>query len=183
MPGGGQEIVGEQLTRLSQQPNTGLGFALAISLAVALWSTNAGMKALFEAMNVAYDEEEKRGFIKLTLISLAFTLGAIVLLLAIIGVVVIMPLVVRSLGLGGMTELLVKVGSAVVLLLAALVGLSALYRWGPSREEAEWKWITPGAGVRGGRRHDRARCCFPGMSPTSGPTTRPTARSARSSAS
>ncbi len=63
LPSGGQEIIGEQLTRLSQQPNSGLGFALAISVGIALWSTSAGMKALFEAMNVAYDEEEKRGFV------------------------------------------------------------------------------------------------------------------------
>jgi membrane protein len=145
MPGGGQEIVSEQLTRLSEQPSSGLGIALAISLAVALWSANAGMKALFEAMNVAYDEAEKRGFVKLTLTSLAFTLGAIVLLLAIIGVVVVMPIVVESLGLGAMTELVVKIGSAIVLIVAALVALSALYRWGPSRSEAKWKWITPGA--------------------------------------
>jgi len=145
MPGGGKELIGEQLTRLSQQPNAGLGFALAISLALALWSANAGMKALFEAMNVAYDESEKRGFVKLTLTSLAFTLGAIVLLLGIIGVVVVMPLVVESIGLGSLTELVVKIGSAVVLIVAALVGLSALYRWGPSRREAQWKWITPGA--------------------------------------
>jgi membrane protein len=145
MPSGGQEIISEQLTRLSAQPNTGLGFALAISLGLALWSANAGMKALFESMNVAYDEAEKRGFVKLTLISLGFTLGAIVLLLAMIGVVVVMPIVVESLGLGAMTELLVKIGSAIVLIIAALLGLSALYRWGPSRSEAKWKWITPGA--------------------------------------
>jgi membrane protein len=145
LPSGGQEIIGEQLTRLSQQPSSGLGFALAISVGIALWSTSAGMKALFEAMNVAYDEEEKRGFVKLSAIALAFTLGAIVLLLSIIGVTVIMPLVVESIGLGALAELLVKIGSAVLLLLAGLVGLAALYRWGPSRSEAEWKWITPGA--------------------------------------
>ncbi len=145
VPGGGQEIIGDQLTRLSQQPNSGLGIALAISLAVALWSANAGMKALFEAMNVAYDEREKRGFVKLTLTSLAFTVGAIILLLAIIGVVVVMPLVVEMIGLGAMAELLVKIGSAIVLIIAMLLALSALYRWGPSRSEAKWKWITPGA--------------------------------------
>ena len=145
LPSGGQEIIGEQLTRLSQQPNSGLGFALAISVGIALWSTSAGMKALFEAMNVAYDEEEKRGFVKLSAVALAFTLGAILLLLSIIGVTVLMPLVVESIGLGALAELLVKIGSAVVLLLAGLVGLAALYRWGPSRSEAEWRWITPGA--------------------------------------
>ena len=145
MPDGGREILADQLGRLSAQPSKGLGFALIISLALAFWSSNAGMKALFESMNVAYDESEKRGFVKLTMTSLAFTVGAIVLLLAIIGVTVVMPLVVESLGLGSLTELVVKIGSALVLVLAALVGLSALYRWGPSRSEAKWKWITPGA--------------------------------------
>ncbi len=151
LPGGGQEIVAEQLQRLSSQANTSLGFALAGSLAVALWSTNNGMKALFEAMNVAYDEAEERSFIKLTLTSLAFTLGAIFLLLTIVAVVVILPavlpLILNTLGLGSQVQLLVQVASGLILMVAALFGLSALYRWGPSRADAQWKWITPGATV------------------------------------
>ena len=58
----------EQLTRLAARRRAASGFTFAISLAIALWSANAGMKALFEAMNVAYDEKEKRSFIKLTLV-------------------------------------------------------------------------------------------------------------------
>ncbi len=151
LPGGGQEIVGEQLQRLSSQASSSLGFALAGSLAIALWSTNNGMKALFQAMNVAYDEAEKRNFIKLTLASLAFTLGAMVMLLTIVAVVVILPavlpLILNVLGLGSQVQLLVQAASALVLVTAGLFALSALYRWGPSRSKAQWKWITPGAAI------------------------------------
>ena len=151
LPGGGQEIFAEQLQRLSSQANTSLGFALAGSLAIALWSTNNGMKALFEAMNVAYDEAEERSFIKLTLTSLVFTLGAMLLLITIVAVVVILPavlpLILNALGLGSQVQLLVQAASGLILVAAALVALSALYRWGPSRSEAQWKWITPGAGI------------------------------------
>ena len=96
-------------------------------------------------MNVAYDEAEKRGFVRLTLISLGFTVGGIVLLLAIIAVTLVLPLALERVGLGSQAERLVRIGSPATLFVAALVALSALYRWGPSRAEARWRWITPGA--------------------------------------
>ena len=145
LPDGGREIVAEQLGRLSSQADPRLGFTLAASLALALWSANAGVKALFESMNVAYDEAEKRGFVRLTLISLGFTVGGIVLLLAIIAVTLVLPLALERVGLGSQAERLVRIGSPATLFVAALVALSALYRWGPSRAEARWRWITPGA--------------------------------------
>ncbi len=145
LPDGGRQILDEQLGRIAGQAETRLGFALAISVGIALWSANAGMKALLEAMNVAYGETEKRGFVKLTLTSLAFTLGAIVLLLALIGVMLLLPAVLDIIGLGGSTGLWVQLASGAVLALAAITALSALYRWGPSRENASWRWITPGA--------------------------------------
>ena len=50
VPGGGMQIIGEQLERLTQQDSTTLGFTFILSLLVALWSANAGMKSLFEAI-------------------------------------------------------------------------------------------------------------------------------------
>ncbi|MGE0798651.1 MAG: YihY/virulence factor BrkB family protein [Lautropia sp.] len=145
LPDGGQQIVSEQLQRLSSQPGTRLGFALLVSLAVTLWSANAGMKALFEAMNVAYGEAEKRSFVRVTLLSFAFTVGAILLMLLLIGVMIVLPIVIGLLGLSG--EWWLRLGSTVVLGLAALTALSLLYRWGPSRRHARWQWITPGAAM------------------------------------
>ena len=78
VPGEGLDIVREQLRRLTEQGQTKLGLTSVVALAVALWSANSGMKAMFEAMNVAYDEEEKRGFVRLTAMTLGFTLATIV---------------------------------------------------------------------------------------------------------
>jgi membrane protein len=81
LPGGATQVVGDQLTRLTSQPRSQLGFALVFGIAVSLWSANAGMKALFDALNVVYGEKEQRGFIRLNAISLAFTLSALIFMM------------------------------------------------------------------------------------------------------
>jgi membrane protein len=143
VPGGGMEILEDQLQRLSEQGRTTLGLASLVSLAVALWSANAGVKSLFEAMNVAYDEVEKRSFFKLNLISLAFTVGTIASVVVLLGAAVLLPVVLE--GLGESAELAIRIASIAALVFLLMVLLAALYRWGPSREEAKWRWITPGA--------------------------------------
>jgi len=144
VPGGGMDIIGEQLTRLSQQGNATLGVTFVVSLAIALWSANAGMKALFEAMNVAYDEQEERGFVKLTIISLAFTLAAVAGAILFIGVVVLLPIVLDFVGLGKSAEWLVRIVSYLGMAVVVSLAVASLYRWGPCRANARWKWITPG---------------------------------------
>src|SRR5688572_6717880 len=75
VPAGGIELITDQLTRLTQRGSAALGLALLVSLGIALWSSSSGIKAMFEAMNIAYDEREERGFIKLNLLALLFTLA------------------------------------------------------------------------------------------------------------
>jgi membrane protein len=77
LPSSAVDTVHEQVTRLTSKSNTKLGFGFVLGLGVALWSANAGMKAIMDALNVVYEEKEKRGFIKLNLVSLIFTLAAI----------------------------------------------------------------------------------------------------------
>ena len=69
-PGGAIDVLREQLTRLAQQSGTTLGISFLISLAIALWSATSGVKAIFDGLNVAYEEEEKRSFLNLTAIAL-----------------------------------------------------------------------------------------------------------------
>jgi membrane protein len=145
VPEGGMAIIEEQLTSLTSGGETKLGFALVVSLAIALWSAGSGVKTMFEAMNVAYDETEKRGFIKLSLVALAFVLAGIIGAIALIGAAVAVPLVLNFIGLGEGLEWLLRIGSFVILLLLLVTGIAALYRFGPSRQEAKWRWITPGA--------------------------------------
>lgn len=145
LPGGALEIIGEQVKRLAEQPKNTLGITFFVSLAVALWSANAGVKALFDSMNVAYDEVEKRGFFKLNLVTLTFTLAAVVIAILLISLVVALPIIWKFAGVSDGTKWIVKIlGYAFMAALIAAI-ISAIYRWGPSRDDAEWKWITPGS--------------------------------------
>jgi len=91
LPGGATDVIGDQLQRLTSQTSSKLGFALLFGVAVSLWSANAGMKALFDALNVVYGEEEKRSFLKLNAISLAFTIGALLFMVFALAAIAVLP--------------------------------------------------------------------------------------------
>lgn len=147
LPGGAVEIVGEQVARIASQGGGALGFGFIFGLAISLWSANAGMKAVFDALNIVNDEEEKRSFFKLNLMSLTFTLGAIAFILFALGSIVILPIVFEFVGLGSQMEWILAVARWPVLLIGVIVALSLIYRFGPSRDKAEWRWVTPGGVV------------------------------------
>jgi membrane protein len=147
LPEGGVDIVRDQIDRLAAKGDAKLGFGFIAGLAVALWSANSGMKAILDALNVVYEEKEKRGFIKLTLISLCFTLAAIAALLLALGAVVVMPIALNYLGLHAVTDLFLRTLRWPVLLALITVGLAVLYRFGPSRREPRWQWISVGSVV------------------------------------
>ena len=112
LPQGALDILREQIGHLTAGSGAKLGFGLIFGLAVALWSANGGMKAIMDARNVVYDEEEKRSFIKLNLVSLAFTVAAIAALLLALGAVVSLPIALSYLGLQNVTDLLFRLALA-----------------------------------------------------------------------
>jgi membrane protein len=145
VPSGGLDIIREQIDRVVAQGRQTLGLTLAVGLAISLWSANAGIKALFDALNVVYHEEEKRGFFKLNAVSLLFTLGAIVFLLLAVATMTVLPALLEGLGLSGASELLIRIGRWPALLVAVSLAIALIYRWGPSRDEAQWRWISWGS--------------------------------------
>ncbi len=146
MPGGGTALLGDELKSLTSAPAKGLGWALVLGVATSLWTANQAMKAFFNALNAVYEEHEKRSFIKLTALTLACTVGVILfVVIALVGVVVV-PAVLNFVGLGGITDLLVRIVRWPILLVLIGVVLAVLYRYGPSREHAKWRWISWGSG-------------------------------------
>jgi membrane protein len=146
-PPGALDIVLAQLSTLTRQNAATLSFAFIVSFLVALWSANSGIKALFDAMNVAYDEQEKRSFIKLNLLSLAFTLGALVIAILLIVAVGVIPAVLAFLHLDAWVETLAKWVRWPIMLLFVGAGTMAIYRYGPSRENAKLRWLSWGAAL------------------------------------
>jgi membrane protein len=147
VPGGGMDIITGQLKSLASSPGKALGIGLVIGLATSLWSANAGVKALFDALNIVYKEKETRSFVRRTLLSLAFTLSTIVFLIVATAGVVVLPAVLNYVGLEGITKLLLKLARWPALLIMLGLFLSLLYRYGPCRRPARWRWVTWGSAV------------------------------------
>ena len=144
MPGSAYEIIQEQVTRIVERGSGKLSLTFAFGLALALWSANAGMKAMMDALNVIHDKPETRGFFRLNLISLTLTLGALTSFLLAIGAVVVFPLVLGWLGLGNWTERVVSIVRWPMLLLVITGGLAVLYRFGPDCRPKGWRVFSYG---------------------------------------
>jgi membrane protein len=139
------EIIRAQVTRLAQTSHNALSLGFLFGIALALWSANAGMKAVLDALNVVYDEREKRSFLRLTLVSFAFTLGGLVFVILALAAIVVFPLTLHWLGLESRTSELMSWLRWPALLVTVLVGLGVLYRFGPSRNRARWRWLSVGS--------------------------------------
>jgi len=145
LPGGAIEIIGDQLARVSSGGKATLGLTFLFTLGLSLWSANAGMKALFDALNIVYDAQERRGLIKLNAVSLLFTLGGLLVLLLAIGAVVVLPVALQHFGLERTGSSLLGLVRWPALFVAVVLALAFLYRFGPDRDRAQWHWITWGS--------------------------------------
>ena len=138
-------IVQDEIGRVLAKANSTLSVAFFFGFFFAVWSANAGVKAVLDALNVAYEVEEKRSIIRLNLVSLAFTLAGLAAVLLMVGAVIGVPLGLQQLGLAQGTEQLVQIGRWPVLAVALLVALLALYGLGPSRPRPKLRWLVSGA--------------------------------------
>lgn len=136
-------IIEEQLNRLTAEAPSSLGIAFAVSLAASLWSASAGTKAIIDGLNIVNEEDERRGFLRYNATALALTLAGLVGAVVVLGVTIAVPVALDML-LPNLNETLVKVASYAVLLAFLWGGLIVLYRYGPSRDEAEWRWLATG---------------------------------------
>ncbi len=145
MPEQAADIIIGQATQVAGSSEGGLGLAAVGGILLAIYSASKGMASLIEGMNVAYDEDETRGFVKLTLLRLGLTLFLIVGFLLGIGVAMVLPAVLGNVGLGPVVEWGARLASWAILVLLTVFGLAVLYRYGPARDDPEWQWVTPGA--------------------------------------
>jgi len=144
LPEGSFQIVQDQIARVLDKGGTALGATFLFGLALAIWSANAGVKAIIDALNVVYEEREKRSFIRLNLVSLAFTTGGIAALLLMVGAVVAFPLALDHIGLPPKTQIIVSLARWPLLFVILVIALGVLYRFGPSRRPARWEWLSVG---------------------------------------
>ena len=151
LPEGALQVIGDQVKRIAAQGQATLSATFFGTLAFSLWGANAGTKAIFDALNIAYKEHEERGFVRLTLTSLMFTLCAVVLVIVAMAGIVAVPVVLKLMGasaksFAGLLSLL----RWPLLYLIILLALACLYRYGPSRNKPQWRWVTWGSAIASG---------------------------------
>lgn len=145
VPAGALSVIDDELKRLTSAGAPTLSFAFGFSLLVSLWSANSGMKAMFDALNVAYEEKEERSFIVLNATSLLFTFGAVLFLCVTLALLVALPILLGRGGPGAAHDPILIAIRYGLLILGTLIALACLYRFGPDRARPKWQWVSWGS--------------------------------------
>ncbi|HEX5768981.1 MAG TPA: YihY/virulence factor BrkB family protein [Burkholderiales bacterium] len=147
LPPEAAKIVLTQLHDLVSTNRGALGLGAIAGLLVALWSASSAVRTLMEALNVAYDEEERRGLVRFYGTALILTVGGVIAVILAIGLVVGLPAVLNFIGLSSLLETVVSLARWPILALLAIVAFAVIYRYGPSRAQPRWRWVSWGATI------------------------------------
>ncbi len=152
LPGPAYTLIADRIHVLVSKDHGTLTISLIVSVLVTMWSSSAGTKSMLAALNIAYDEKEARSFLRFQVTALGMTLGGILGAALTLALLVFLPaaldFVPAHFGMQlieQQTQLLIRLGSPVLMVLFVAAAFSLLYRFGPSRQEARWHWVTPGA--------------------------------------
>ncbi len=145
LPPAAVTLISDRVHLLVTRPSSSLGLSLLITTGIAVWSTTTGTKSLIAAINLAYEERENRSMLRYQLTAFALTLlailGAVFGLAALVG----LPAVLAILGVSTNQKLLIQAVSVALTLVFVVLALSLIYRYGPCRRVAKWRWVTPGS--------------------------------------
>ena len=136
-------IIREQMLRLAGKRQVSLSAAFVISLLISIWSVNAAMKALFNGLNIAYDESEKRNYFHVTALTYAFTAGVLFFLTVVISVLVAAPIYFRQWGWSASASVWIPLRWLGLTVFTAFA-FAVVYRYGPCRARARWRWVSAG---------------------------------------
>ena len=138
-------LIADQMVVIATQDDGGLTLGVVVSALLALWGASGAVSALMQAMNMAYHEKEKRGFLRLTGLTLLFTFGGIVFAAISLAAIAAVPPILKALYLGAFLEAVAGAARWLMMIALFAVACALIYRIAPSRTSARWRWIVPGA--------------------------------------
>jgi len=147
LPADAASIITDQMEAIASQPEQSLGLGLIIALALALWSASGGVGNIVTAVNIAYDEEETRGFVKRKALALVFTLGAILFVVVAVTLIAVTPLLLDAFVPDGVLSVLLNAARWIGVVIAVAIALAVLYRYAPDRDSPKFAWVSVGAAV------------------------------------
>ncbi len=144
VPPSALQIIQKQMSSIAQGSGSALSISLIVSILIAIYSASKGMSALITSLNIAYDEDEKRGFIKLKFVTLLFTFGAVCFVLIMLGVIGL-PSYLQHTGLPTWLNTVIRVVRWIIMLVLMAVALAVVFAFAPSRDRPRMQWVSPGA--------------------------------------
>ncbi|WP_103172797.1 YihY/virulence factor BrkB family protein [Paracoccus sp. SY] len=138
-------IIRDQVNAITSSPRTALSLAGIGGLLIAFYSANGGMKAMLSALNLAFYKSETRGFLRLNVVAMGFTLGGLIMVVLMLGTIAVIPILLEMLPLSESTRSWVGLIRWPIMFGVLILALAALYRWGPAAPDPRWRWISPGA--------------------------------------
>jgi membrane protein len=145
LPQQAAQLLKDQLEQISHSSSAALSWGLVFSVILSLWSANKGTAALFQAINIAYNEEYKRGFLKGNSLTLLFTLLGIVVAIISMALVIALPALTNQLKLSGALQTMILIARWILLAAVVIATLAILYRFAPDREMPRWSWVSWGS--------------------------------------
>ena len=145
LPPQAYQIVIDQIRRVAETPSQSLGWGLLLSVGIALWSVSNLTQAMFAALNIAYEEPERRSIVRFYLSAFTFAILGIVSGTLMLLAIVYVPILFAYAGYSATFELVVRVARWPLLALLVLIFLALLYRYGPCRRSAKWRWVSVGS--------------------------------------
>jgi len=147
LPPDAQKLIIDQVATLTARGRSTIGVGALVAILISLFSASAGINNLMTAINIAYDEEEKRSAIKKRLISLALTVGAVVFLIIVLALIGVLPPLLRNIFGTSALRWVLQIAGIVILIVIVTVALAILYRVAPDRDAPKIKWVSVGAAV------------------------------------
>jgi len=144
LPGEMRQTLEQELHQLTSAPHRALSFGVVLGILLALWSASRGMSGLIGALDIAYDEKERRSFLHFNLVAIGLTICMLLAGIVALALVAGFPSAVQFLGLGGAAKWLLLLVQWPVLVVLSMIGLEALYRYAPDRRIQQWRCVSPG---------------------------------------
>ncbi|MCF1183293.1 YihY/virulence factor BrkB family protein [Marichromatium gracile] len=141
------QLLSQQMREVASGSGQSLGAGLAGAILLSVWSATRATRSLIAALNIVYDERERRGFLRLNLTAFVVTFSLVLLVAVVLALIVAVPVAMRYVGLGSLAQVLVNLVRWPVLAALALTLLAVLYRYGPSRRQARWRWVSVGSSL------------------------------------
>lgn len=147
LPTDSLKLLTDALRNFASKSNSTLNIALLLSLGIALWSAKAGVSSLMTGLNIANETNEERSLIVQQCVALGLTVGAVIFAAVAFSAIALLPVAINFLPLADAAKSALELGRWPLLLLLVCFGLAVVYRFGPYRVRAKWKWITWGATI------------------------------------